>query len=149
MTSDLDTMVEILLVEDNPLDVRLALEALRDDKVANQVHVVRDGEEALEYLQRRGRHSGALRPDLILLDLNLPKVDGREVLARIKADPSLRRIPVVVMTASQVDSDLMRSFELDVACYVTKPIDFAQLSTIVRSVDRLWFSIVTLPALGI
>ena len=137
--------VEILLVEDNPGDVRLTREALKDAKVANNLNVVNDGEQALDYLNRRGRFSDATRPDLILLDLNLPKIDGREVLASIKADSDLRRIPVVVLTTSSAEEDILRSYDLHANCYVTKPVEFDSFLKIVESIDDFWLSIVRLP----
>ena len=137
--------VEILLVEDNPGDVRLTREALKDAKVANNLNVVNDGEQALDYLNRRGRFADATRPDLVLLDLNLPKVDGREVLASIKADSDLRRIPVVVLTTSSAEEDILRSYDLHANCYVTKPVEFDSFLKIVESIDDFWLSIVRLP----
>ena len=137
--------VEILLVEDNPGDVRLTREALKDAKVANNLNVVNDGEQALDYLNRRGRFADATRPDLVLLDLNLPKVDGREVLASIKADQDLRRIPVVVLTTSSAEEDILRSYDLHANCYVTKPVEFDSFLKIVESIDDFWLSIVRLP----
>lgn len=137
--------VEILLVEDNPGDVRLTIEALRDGKVRNNLNVAPDGVEALAFLHQEGKYSNAPHPDLILLDLNLPKKDGREVLAEIKADDRLRHIPVVVLTTSQADQDIARSYNLHANCYVTKPVDFEQFITVVRSIEDFWFTIVTLP----
>ena len=133
--------IEILLVEDNPGDVRLTLEALRDSKVRNNLHVARDGVEALEFLRR----TDAVRPDLILLDLNLPRKDGREVLAEIKADPLLKTIPVVVLTTSRAEQDVLRSYELQANCYITKPVDLDQFITVVKSIEDFWLTIVTLP----
>lgn len=137
--------VEILLVEDNQADVRLTREALKDAKVANNLNVVNDGEQALDYLNRRGRFADTTRPDLILLDLNLPKLDGREVLASIKADSDLRRIPVVVLTTSSAEEDILRSYDLHANCYVTKPVEFDSFLKIVESIDDFWLSIVRLP----
>jgi len=137
--------IEILLVEDNPGDVRLTREALKDAKVANNLNVVNDGEQALDYLNRRGRFADATRPDLVLLDLNLPKVDGREVLASIKADSDLKRIPVVVLTTSSAEEDILRSYDLHANCYVTKPVEFDSFLKIVESIDDFWLSIVRLP----
>jgi chemotaxis family two-component system response regulator Rcp1 len=137
--------VEILLVEDNPGDVRLTIEALRDGKVRNHLNVVTDGVEALLYLRRQGRYAAAARPDLILLDLNLPRKDGREVLAEIKADPHLRSIPVVILTTSQADQDILKSYELNANCYITKPVDLDQFISVVRSIEDFWFTVVTLP----
>jgi CheY-like chemotaxis protein len=137
--------VEILLVEDNPGDVRLTQEALRDAKVCNRMHVARDGVEALEFLRRTGAHKDAPRPDLILLDLNLPRKDGREVLADVKADPELRRIPIVVLTTSKAEEDILRAYNLNANCYITKPVDFEQFVHVVKSIEAFWLTIVKLP----
>ena len=137
--------VEILLVEDNPGDVRLTIEALREGKVHNNLNVAEDGEEALAFLRREGSYARAPRPDLILLDLNLPRKDGREVLAEIKADPRLKTIPVVILTTSKADQDIVRSYELNANCYVTKPVDLEQFITVVQSIENFWLTIVTLP----
>ena len=137
--------VEILLVEDNPGDVRLTREALREGKVRNNLNVVGDGVEALAYLRRQGKYAGAVRPDLVLLDLNLPKKDGREVLAEVKEDPELRHIPVVVLTSSQAEQDIVRAYDLHANCYVSKPVDLDQFITVVKSVNEFWFTIVKLP----
>ena len=137
--------INILLVEDNPGDVRLTIEALRDGKVRNNLSVARDGVEALEYLRREGRFRAATRPDLILLDLNLPRKDGREVLEEIKADPDLRTIPVVVLTTSRAEQDIIRSYNLHANCYVTKPVDLDQFINVVRSIEEFWLTVVTLP----
>jgi chemotaxis family two-component system response regulator Rcp1 len=137
--------VEILLVEDNPGDVRLAQEALRDAKMANNLNVVTDGVEALAYLRREGKHAGARRPDLMLLDLNLPKKDGREVLQEVKEDPDLRTIPVVVLTTSDADTDVVRSYELHANAYVRKPVDFDAFIEVVRTIEDFWFTVVKLP----
>jgi chemotaxis family two-component system response regulator Rcp1 len=137
--------VEILLVEDNPGDVRLAEEALNDAKMANNLNVVTDGVDALEYLRRQGKHAEAPRPDLILLDLNLPKKDGREVLGEIKEDPDLRTIPVVVLTTSDAEVDVVRSYELHANAYVRKPVDFDAFIEVVRTIEDFWFSVVKLP----
>lgn len=139
--------VEILLVEDNAADVRLTVEALREGKVRNNLNVVRDGVEALEYLRRSGKHEGAPRPDLVLLDLNLPRKDGREVLAEIKADPDLRQIPIVVLTTSSAERDIVASYTLHANCFITKPVDLHQFFEVVRSIDEFWLSIVRLPPL--
>lgn len=141
-------LVEILLVEDNHIDVKLTKEALKEGKIRNNLHVARDGEEALEYLYRRGRFQDATRPDIILLDLNLPRIDGREVLSRIKADADLRRIPVVVLTTSRADEDILRSYDLNVNCYITKPVDMIQFIDVVKAIDHFWFSVVSLPGAG-
>ena len=137
--------IEILLVEDNPGDVRLTIEALKEGKVSNNLSVARDGVEALAFLRREGSHAKAARPDLILLDLNLPKKDGREVLAEIKDDSSLRRIPVVVLTTSKAEEDILRTYDLHANCYITKPVDLEQFISVVRSIDDFWLSVVRLP----
>ena len=137
---------EILLVEDNPGDVRLTIEALRESKVANNLNVARDGVEALAYLRREGAYANAVRPDLILLDLNMPRKDGREVLAEIKAEPHLRTIPVVVLTTSSAEADVLRSYELGVNSFITKPVTFAGLVEVMQGFTRYWFEIVELPA---
>src|SRR3954453_17416872 len=137
--------IEILLVEDNPGDVRLTIEALKEAKVRNHLSVAKDGVEALAFLRREGSYAGGARPDLILLDLNLPRKDGREVLAEIKADASLRAIPVVILTTSQADQDILRSYELHANCYITKPVDLHQFITVVTSIEDFWLNIVTLP----
>ena len=137
--------IEILLVEDNLGDARLTQEALREAKVRNRLSHVRDGVEALAVLRREGVHAEAPRPDLILLDLNLPRKDGREVLAEIKLDESLRRIPVVVLTVSQADEDILRVYNLNANCYITKPVDLEQFIKVVRSIEDFWLTIVKLP----
>jgi chemotaxis family two-component system response regulator Rcp1 len=138
--------IGILLVEDNPGDVRLTIEALNEAKVSNKLAVVADGVEALAYLNRQGRYEHAPRPDLILLDLNLPKMDGREVLAEIKNDPNLRRIPVVILTSSKAETDILKAYDLHANCYVTKPVDLDQFMEVVKSIDSFWLSIVKLPS---
>ena len=137
--------VEILLVEDNPGDVRLTKEALKEGKVYNNLHWARDGVEALEFLKRQGKHADAPRPDIILLDLNLPKKDGREVLAVIKNDADLKQIPVVVLTTSEAEEDVLKSYALHANCYVTKPVDLDKFIQVVQSIDRFWLTVVTLP----
>ena len=137
--------VEILLVEDNPGDHRLTQEALREGKVYNNLHWAKDGVEALDFLNRRGKHAAAPRPDIILLDLNLPKKDGREVLSEIKGDPALRPIPVVILTTSKAEEDILRSYDLHANCYVTKPVDLDKFIVVVQSIDRFWLTVVTLP----
>lgn len=137
--------VEILLVDDSTGDVRLAQEALKDAKVVNKIHVASDGVEALAFLRREGQYTDAPRPDLILLDLNMPRMDGREVLVEIKKDPSLRRIPVVVLTTSDAEQDVLKTYDLHANCYVTKPIDLEQFITVVRSIEDFWLTIVKLP----
>ena len=137
--------VQILLVEDNPGDVRLTIEALKEAKVFNKLTVVKDGIEALSLLRRQGQHARAARPDLILLDLNLPKKDGREVLAEIKADNNLKHIPVVILTTSQDEQDVFKSYNLYANCYITKPVDLDQFITVVKSIEDFWLGIVVLP----
>ena len=137
--------IEILLVEDSPSDVDLTREALEDTKVHNNLSVVGDGVEALAFLRREGRYADAPYPDLILLDLNLPKKDGREVLAEIKSDPELRRIPVVVLTTSEAEQDIVESYNLYANCYVKKPVDLDAFIQVVRSIDNFWLAIVKLP----
>jgi two-component system, chemotaxis family, response regulator Rcp1 len=137
--------IEILLVEDNPADVRLTKEALKEGKVRNNLHVARDGIEAMEFLRRVGKYADAVRPDLVLLDLNLPRKDGREVLADIKADPELKLIPVVVLTTSQAEQDIMKSYKLHANCYIAKPVDLDQFVQVVRSIDNFWLTVVRLP----
>jgi chemotaxis family two-component system response regulator Rcp1 len=140
--------VEILLVEDNPGDVRLTREALKEAKVINNLTVLKDGVEALAFLRQQGPYGGAVIPHLILLDLNLPKKDGREVLAEIKADEKLKRIPVVVLTTSQDEQDVFKSYNLHANCYVTKPVDLEQFMTVVKSIEDFWLGIVMLPKSG-
>src|ERR1700686_5005162 len=137
--------IEILLVEDNPGDVRLTVVGLKESKVRNNLHVAKDGVEAMAVLRREGQHAGAVRPDLILLDLNLPRMDGREVLSAIKSDAKLKTIPVVVLTTSRAEQDVLRSYELQANCYITKPVDLEQFLTVVRSIEDFWLTIVTLP----
>ncbi|HUY27797.1 MAG TPA: response regulator [Candidatus Binataceae bacterium] len=138
--------VNILLVEDNPGDVRLTIEVLRDGKFRNQLSVAVDGIEAMNYLRRREGHAAAKRPDLVLLDLNLPRKDGRQVLAEIKADPDLRRIPVVVLTTSSAPVDVIQSYNLQANCYITKPVDLTQFVRVVRHIQDFWLTIVKLPS---
>lgn len=144
-SESLGKAVEILLVEDNPGDVRLTQEALRDVKMKNNLSVVGDGVEAMEFLRRQPPYGDAPRPDIILLDLNLPRMDGQEVLAAIKADPNLKSIPVVVLTTSLAEEDIIRSYKLNANCYVSKPVDFDQFIRVVQSVEDFWFTIVKLP----
>jgi CheY-like chemotaxis protein len=148
MCATLAVPIEILLVEDNPGDVDLAREALENSKIRNTIHVVEDGVEAMDFLYRRGKHSSAPRPDLILLDLNLPKKNGREVLAQIKADGDLKRIPVVILTASKDEEDILKSYNLHANCYITKPIDFHQFVRVVKAIEDFWLTIVKLPPNG-
>jgi len=137
--------VDILLVEDNAGDVRLTIETLKNAKIHNKLHVARDGVEAMAFLRNEGRYANAPRPDLILLDLNLPKKDGREMLADLKTDPELRRIPVVILTTSQAEEDILRSYDLHANCYITKPLDLNQFAIVVQSLENFWLTIVTLP----
>jgi len=136
--------VEILLVEDNPGDVRLTQEVFKESKIRNKLHVVKDGVEAMDFL-RQGTGANGVRPDLILLDLNLPKKDGREVLAEIKADDNLKRIPVVVLTISKAEEDILKSYSLHANCYLTKPIEFEQFFNLVKYMEEFWLTIVKLP----
>jgi chemotaxis family two-component system response regulator Rcp1 len=137
--------VEILLVEDDPADVLLTQEALLGSKIRNNLHVVDDGVEALAFLRQEGTYRDVPRPDLILLDLNMPRKDGREVLADIKEDPGLKTIPVAVLTTSSQDEDILKSYELHANCYITKPVGLEQFATVVQSLDDFWFTIVKLP----
>lgn len=137
--------VEILLVEDNPGDILLTVEALKEGKVYNNLSVAKDGVEAMAFLYRKGRHADAPRPDLILLDLNLPKKGGREVLAELKQDSNLRRIPVIVLTTSQAEQDILKSYDLHANCYITKPVDLDHFITVVRSIENFWLMSVQLP----
>ncbi|MEN6452296.1 MAG: response regulator [Thermoguttaceae bacterium] len=137
--------IELLLVEDSEPDVRLTIEALREAKVKNRLSVVEDGVEAMEFLRQQNGHADAPRPDLILLDLNLPRMDGREVLREIKADPSLRRIPVVILTTSRSEEDVLRAYDLHANCYITKPVDFTRFMEVVKSIEDFWLTVVKLP----
>jgi two-component system, chemotaxis family, response regulator Rcp1 len=137
--------IRILMVEDNPADVRLTVEALKDGKMDNPMDVVKDGVEALAYLRQQGEYAGKPLPDLILLDLNLPRMDGREVLAAIKADERLRLIPVVVLTTSKAEQDILRSYRLHANCFISKPVDFEKFAEVVKVIDSFWLSVVTLP----
>jgi chemotaxis family two-component system response regulator Rcp1 len=138
--------IEILLVEDNPGDVRLTQEAFNDGKILNKLHVVGDGIEALAFLNQEGEYADVPRPELILLDLNLPRKDGRDVLAEIKADGDLRRIPVVVLTTSCSEEDILKSYDLNANCYITKPVDLNQFIKVVKSIEDFWMTIVKLPS---
>lgn len=142
------TPIEILLVEDSPGDVRLTREALRDAKVQNNLHVALDGIEAMRFLGREGAHAEAPRPDLILLDLNLPRMSGREVLEQIKQNASLKSIPVVILTTSAAEEDIVRSYQLHANCYITKPVDLEQFIKVVKTIDNFWLAIVKLPRLS-
>lgn len=138
--------VEILLVEDSPSDADLTADALSEGKVLNNLHWVEDGVEALAFLRRQGKHGDAPRPDIILLDLNLPKKDGREVLAEVKADPSLKLIPVVILTTSAAERDILRTYELNANCYITKPIGLEQFMEVVKLIETFWLAVVQLPS---
>lgn len=137
--------IEVLLVEDSPADVRLTKEALKEEKLHVNLNVVNDGVEAMEFLRREGKFAQAVRPDLILLDLNLPKKDGREVLKEIKCDEKLRSIPVVILTTSKAEEDIVKSYNQYANCYITKPLDLSQFSTVVKSINDFWLTIVKLP----
>ncbi|MEU3509422.1 response regulator [Streptomyces longwoodensis] len=145
MTTPDATPVDVLLVEDDPGDELMTREAFEDNKIGNTLHVVRDGEEALDFLYRRGQYTDAPRPDLILLDLNLPKYDGRQVLEKIKSDPDLSHIPVVVLTTSAAEEDILRSYKLHANAYVTKPVDLDQFIAAVRQIDDFFVQVVRLP----
>ena len=137
--------LNVLLVEDNPGDVRLMKEALQEDKLVYNLHVVWDGEEAMDFLLQKGDFTQSPRPDLILLDLNLPRKDGREVLREVKNDPALKHIPVVILTCSQAEQDILKTYELHANCYITKPVNLEQFTTVVKSIKEFWFTIVRLP----
>lgn len=141
-----NNQVEILMVEDNPADVRLTEEAFKDAKVLNNMSVVGDGVEAMAFLRREGKYANAAKPDLILLDLNLPKKDGREVLAEIKNDPDLKRIPVVILTTSEDEKDILKAYDLHVNAYVRKPVDLDQFMKVVEAVEDFWLTVVKLPS---
>ncbi len=147
MSSDFESWqpIQILLVEDNPGDVELTRQALERAKVANRLHVVSDGADAVDFIFRRGRFSDVPQPDIILLDLNLPKKDGRQVLSEIKADANLAKIPVVVLTTSQAEEDIHRAYQLHANCYITKPVDFKQFLRIITTIEEFWLSVVKLP----
>jgi two-component system, chemotaxis family, response regulator Rcp1 len=144
-TQEYGKPIDILLVEDNAGDSRLAVEALKESKLRNNLHIVTDGMEAMDFLYKKGKHVQAPRPDLILLDLNLPKKDGREVLAEIKADPDLKRIPVVILTISKAEEDVLKTYNLHANCFITKPLDLNQFVTVVKSIEDFWLTIVKLP----
>jgi len=139
-------MIQVLLVEDSPSDARLTQEAFRDGKIANILTVVTDGFEALSYLQRKGKYANAPRPDLILLDLNLPKMDGRELLRRIKTDDELKTIPVVVLTTSEADQDVIKAYEYHANCYIRKPVDLTRFLEIIAMIEDFWLTVVKLPS---
>ena len=146
MASDAPTrVVDVLLVEDDPGDVLMTREAFEYHKIRNQLHVVNDGDQALQFLHRRGEYAGAPRPGLILLDLNLPRRDGLEVLAELKGDPELRVIPVVILTTSQADEDILRSYALHANAYVSKPVDFERFMDVIRQIDNFFVTVVELP----
>jgi chemotaxis family two-component system response regulator Rcp1 len=145
MESSQSRDLHILLVEDNPGDVRLTMEALRDGRIANTLSVSRHGEDAMDFLRQRGAHSDAARPDLVLLDLNLPKKDGREVLEEIKGDPGLHRIPVIVLTTSSADRDVLLAYDLHANCFIKKPIEYDEFIAAVRSIENFWLKLVRLP----
>ena len=140
-----DGLVDILLVEDNPGDVRLSQEAWKESRIRNRLHVAEDGVEAMAFLRREGRYAGAVRPHLILLDLNLPRKDGREVLADIKKDPKLKHIPVVILSTSKAEQDVLSTYELHANCYISKPLDMDQFVRVVRAIEEFWLATVTLP----
>jgi two-component system, chemotaxis family, response regulator Rcp1 len=146
MENNLTNSIDILIVEDNAGDARLIKEVFNENKVSNSLYFVKDGVEAMEFLYGKGKYKGVPHPDLIILDLNLPKKDGREVLAEIKADEKLKHIPVVIMTISQAEEDIFRSYNLHANCFVSKPIDLAQFTKVVKSIENFWFSVVKLPA---
>ena len=148
MSETVGRPIEILLVEDSPIDTELTVEALREAKMRNHLNTVEDGVQALAFLRRQGQFANAPRPDLIMLDLNLPRRDGREVLAEIKADQDLRTIPVVVLTTSRAEQDVLRAYNLHANCYITKPVDFEQFLDVVRSIESFWLFVVTLPPNG-
>jgi CheY-like chemotaxis protein len=139
--------IRILLVEDNPGDVRLTLEAFAESKLLNHIDVCNDGEDALDYLFCRGKHANTQSPDIILLDLNLPKKNGHEVLAEIKIDEELKTIPVVILTSSKADEDIIRAYDKYANCFITKPMDFNQFMNVIRSIEHFWLSVVSLPRL--
>ncbi len=144
MTQD-HTEIQILLVEDNPGDVRLTQEALKDGKVANTMYVVEDGEEAIDFLYKKGKYEESVRPDLILLDINLPKKGGLEVLDEIKKDPDLKRIPVVMLTTSKADKDILNAYDMHANCYITKPVNIEQFNSVIKAIEDFWFMVVKLP----
>jgi two-component system, chemotaxis family, response regulator Rcp1 len=144
-TENLSTPIDILLVEDNPGDARLALESLKESKIRNTLHWVQDGLEAMKFLYRQGSYENAPRADLILLDLNMPKMDGREVLAEIKSDDELKRIPVVIFTISKAEEDILKAYDLHTNCYITKPLDLDRFLKVIQSIEDFWLTIVRLP----
>jgi two-component system response regulator len=145
ITKSLPRHIEILLVEDNPADILLTREAFEYNKIVNAIHVAEDGIQAMDFLYKRGQYASVSRPDLILLDLNLPRKNGREVLAEIKADPDLKSIPIVILTTSNADEDILRAYDLNANCYVVKPVGFDNFVKAMQSIRHFWFSVVTLP----
>jgi len=143
--ADYGKPIEILLVEDSPGDVRLTIEALKEAKVKNNLTVAKDGVEAVDFLLKKNQFKDATRPDLILLDLNLPRKDGRELLAEIKGDDNLKRIPIVILTTSNSESDILKTYDLHANCYITKPVNFEQFYTVIKSIEEFWMTIVKLP----
>lgn len=137
--------IEILLVEDSSTDVMLAIEALELGKINNNLSVVKDGVEAMAFLRQQGKYVGSPRPDLVLLDLNMPRKDGREVLAEVKADETLKLIPIVVLTTSKAETDVLKAYGLHANCYISKPVDFEQFATVIQAIEQFWFSVVLLP----
>lgn len=146
MSNENGRPIEILLVEDNPGDIRLTKEAFKEGKLRNHLNVVEDGVEAISFLKKEGQYADAPRPDLILLDLNLPKKDGREVLSEIKVDKNLKRIPVVILTTSKAEEDILKTYNHHANCYITKPVDMDQFINVVKYIEDFWFTIVRLPA---
>ena len=140
-----ETPVEILLIEDSPSDAALTMEALQSSRILNKITRVVDGIEAMEYLKQQGKFANAPRPDLIMLDLNLPKKDGREILRELKSDPSLKLLPIIVLTTSKADKDIAQSYQLNANCYITKPVDFPHFIEVVESIEQFWLTVVTLP----
>lgn len=139
-------IVDILLIEDNPGDIRLTVEAFKNARMANDLHIARDGEEAIQFLHKESPFENAVTPDIILLDLNLPKLDGREVLEIIKQHPALRKIPVVVLTSSEAEIDVVQTYDLHANCYVVKPVDFEKFITVIKSINDFWLTVVKLPS---
>jgi two-component system response regulator len=148
MTIDTFNLLQILLVEDDPGDVELTRESLNDSKLLISMNVVEDGVEAMAFLKREGKYSDASRPDLILLDLNLPRKDGRAVLAEVKADDSLKMIPIVILTTSTAEEDILKTYNLGANCYITKPVGLAQFTSVVQAIEGFWFTVVRLPTRG-
>ncbi|HLN21766.1 MAG TPA: response regulator [Bacteroidales bacterium] len=146
MGNNIHDSIDILIVEDNPGDARLIREVLNDTKVYSSLHIVNDGVEAMDFLHNKGKYAEMPRPDIIILDLNLPKKDGREVLAELKAEEDLKHIPVVIMTISQAEEDILKTYKLHANCYITKPIDLNEFIKVIKSIEDFWFSIVKLPS---